>query len=121
LFIGPIIGLKTVKLLRNIAAEKLMGGLTLRKVLLVFQFTLSLVTIIFLIVFDRQFEFMAKADPGYRMDNIVTVPITSKGGSHFSTAISMIPGVELIGTSSASFGRYVTGAVSVSQRIGYAQ
>lgn len=106
---------KAVKMLRNAVAEKIMGGLTLRKVLLVFQFSISLVILIFMTVFHRQFSYLADVDPGYRMNNIISIPFPGKSHDVLSTELSRIGGVENISASSGNFGRYATGTVSVSR------
>lgn len=92
-----------VKMLRNVAVEKIMGSLTLRKILIVFQFSLSLVVIIFLSVFYRQFSFMASADMGFAKDNIVTIPFNGKNENVIKTELSRINGVESAGAMSSTF------------------
>jgi putative ABC transport system permease protein len=49
------------------------GKLNLRKTLIVFQFTISLVFIIGAIVIGKQVSFMAKADKGFNTDAIIVV------------------------------------------------
>lgn len=102
------------RILRGIATEKLMGRLSLRKTLLVFQFSLSLVALVFLTTFYRQFDFLATADPGFNRENIFLIP----QGSHpevTATSFSNIPGVTKVGFTSRRFGPG-TGAV-VSREI----
>ncbi len=48
----------------------------MRKGLIVVQFTLSLIAIVFTLTFYRQFDYMANADPGFRKDHIITIPVT---------------------------------------------
>jgi putative ABC transport system permease protein len=69
---------KAVKMLRNTMTENIMGGMTLRKILLVFQFSISLVVLIFLTAFYRQFSFMEQADQGVAKENIVAIPVQAK-------------------------------------------
>lgn len=65
---------KPARILRGIGSEKLIGNLSFRKILTVFQFSLSLVILIFLSTFYRQFDFMENADLGYNQKNIVLIP-----------------------------------------------
>jgi len=48
---------------------------TLRRVLIVFQFTLSAALVISVIVIFKQTQFILKTDPGFRKDNIVRVQL----------------------------------------------
>ncbi len=48
--------------------------MSLRKSLLVFQFSLSLVVLVFLSTFYLQFDFLATADPGFTREDIIMVP-----------------------------------------------
>ena len=65
--------LKPVKVLQKLFNVKVLSHLVIRKVLIVFQFTLSLIFIIFTIVVFKQVEFYKKCDFGFRADNIVNV------------------------------------------------
>lgn len=103
---------KPVQVLRGVASQRLMGQMSLRKSLLVFQFSLSLVVLVFLSTFYRQFNFLATADPGFKRENIVLVPQGSHGQVS-ATAFSRIHGVTNVGFASARFGR--GGSVPVSR------
>ena len=63
----PVLSLKGIS---NNAGS---GGLKLRKALIVFQFTISLIFIIGTIVITNQIKFMRTADKGFKTDAIVTV------------------------------------------------
>src|SRR6185436_3138104 len=64
---------KPVQVLKNLATVKLFGSNNLRKGLIVVQFTLSLIIVIFTLVFSRQFDYMANADPLFNRDNILAI------------------------------------------------
>jgi putative ABC transport system permease protein len=104
---------RAAKMLRNITTEKVMGGLTLRKILVVFQFSISLVILIFLTVYYRQFSFMASAETGFRRDNILSIAFSGKDKDVIATEIARLNGVEQVGAMSGNFGKNVTGVVSV--------
>lgn len=98
---------RPVRVLRGVAMEKLMGRLSLRKALLIFQFSLSLVVMVFLSTFYNQFDFLAKADPGFSRSDVLLVP----KGVHAmvtSTSIDKVSGVESVGFTSGRFGDNLT-------------
>lgn len=103
---------KPVKVLRSMWSENIMGGISLRKGLMVFQFSLSLVVLIFLTAFYKQFQFMGSADAGFAKANILVVPFK---GNHLvlDAAVSQISGVERIAHTSAHFGGRPTGRISL--------
>ncbi|MEO8472667.1 MAG: ABC transporter permease [Chryseolinea sp.] len=105
---------KAVRLLKNVVSEKLVAGLTLRKILIVFQFSISLIILIFMVTFHSQFSFMAEVDPGYRMSGILSVPCGVKSYETLSTKLKQLGEVEQVSASSDQFGRYPSGRVSVS-------
>lgn len=104
---------KAVKMLRNTMAENIMGGLTLRKVLLVFQFSISLVTLIFLTAFYKQFSFMENADPGFAKENIVTISVLTNARDPFRNEIARIAGVQQVGSISSALGGHPTGYTDI--------
>lgn len=105
---------RPARVLRNVATEKLMGHLSLRKVLLVFQFSLSLVVLVFLSTFYYQFDFLSTADPGFNSKGVVLIP----KGVHAevtSASIGKLAGVETTGFTSGKFGSHLT--VNASREI----
>ncbi len=59
--------------LKGAALQKGTQKLSLRKVLIVFQFTISLIFIIAAIVISRQINFMSNADKGFNTDAVITM------------------------------------------------
>jgi putative ABC transport system permease protein len=102
---------RPVRVLRGIATEKLMGRMSLRKTLLVFQFSLSLVVLVFLSTFYQQFNFLASADPGFNRKNVILIP---KGTHAEVTAslLSKISAVKTVGFTSGRFGNSINIPVS---------
>lgn len=94
---------RPARILRGIGSEKLMGNLSFRKILMVFQFSLSLTVLIFLSTFYRQFEFMANADLGYNHRGIVLIPAGDKS-TVTANSISKISGISQTAFTSGSFG-----------------
>jgi putative ABC transport system permease protein len=112
---------RAVKMLKNVAVEKIMGGLTWRKMLIVFQFSLSLVILIFLSAFYKQFSFMASADNGFQRKNILSIPITSSHAEILATAIASLSGVEGVTALSNKFGGRTAGTTQASMERGNSQ
>jgi putative ABC transport system permease protein len=56
---------------------------TIRKVLVIVQFAVSIMMILSTIVVSKQFEFMKAKDTGYNKDQVVTLPMTDDMQQHF--------------------------------------
>jgi len=78
-----------------------MRGLTLRKILVVAQFTISLVGIIFMMVTWQQQNFMASGNYGFQTNHILNIDLYGTDHAKLSNEIKKIPGVET--TTAASF------------------
>jgi len=82
--------------LKGVAVQKGADKINLRKALIVFQFTISLIFIIGVIVIGKQIRFMNKADKGFNTDAIITA---SNWNDHdgklkvFAQNIKQIPGI----------------------------
>ncbi|HET6255218.1 MAG TPA: FtsX-like permease family protein [Puia sp.] len=75
------------------------GNLTIRRTLIVFQFTISLVFIIGAIVIGKQIAYMQKADKGFNTDRVLTLSDWSADPSQleaYAKSIRHIPGVEAV-------------------------
>ena len=70
-------GFKAINVLKGNIKQGLKSG-TFRKVLVVIQFTLSIVLIIFAVVTTRQFDHLVKVDLGYDRSEIVVVELHNK-------------------------------------------
>lgn len=100
---------KPVQVLKNIATHKLFGNISLQRTLIVFQFSLSLVIIIFLSAFYRQFSYMATVDPGFRQENIITIPLEGADPLLVANEAKRLPGVEKVTAMSANFDKNSSG------------
>jgi len=100
---------KPLRVLKNLSTARIWGKLSLQKVFIVFQYSLSLTIIIFLFAFYRQFEFMAKADPGFKKDNVLVIPLQGMDAKIASQKIAAISGVESVSAMSSSFGKRFQG------------
>ncbi|MBL0740570.1 ABC transporter permease [Chryseolinea lacunae] len=104
---------RPVKMLQNVGAQRIMGALTLRKALLVFQFSLSLLVMIFLSTFYRQFSFLASGDNGFQKDNCISIHINPKDRSVIKTALDERSTVQQVAAVSQSFGSRAVSALQL--------
>ena len=73
------------------------GGVGLRRALIIFQFSISLLFIIGSLVVGRQARYMRNADKGFNSDRVVTVDYPGAGPGQmrlYAEAVSHLPGVE---------------------------
>lgn len=103
---------KPVQVLKSISTQKLFGNVSLQKGLLIFQFSLSLLIVIFLSAYYQQFTYVHTIDPGFASKNILTVPIAGND-EVFANEISHINGVENISRMSDDFGIRGSGTIQV--------
>ncbi len=85
--------------LKGAAVQKGTGQWNLRKVLIVFQFAISLVFIIGAIVIGDQIRFMNNADKGFKLDAIITMNKWRDAGGKLKVLaqnVKQIPGVEKV-------------------------
>jgi putative ABC transport system permease protein len=100
---------KPIRVLKNLTTARIVGKVSLQKALIVFQYSLSLVVIIFLVAFYRQFSYMADADPGFKRDNVLVVPLNGIDSKIAVQQISGISGVISVGATSSSFSKRFNG------------
>jgi putative ABC transport system permease protein len=108
---------RSVDVLKNLANVKLFGRNGLRKALIVFQFSLSLVIIIFMQVFNKQFHYMATADYGFNREQLINIPLQGADYQLLKTELEKIPGVERVSASSDNLGRSASGNVIVKKQV----
>lgn len=103
---------KSVRVLKNLSTAKILGKVSLQKTLIVFQYSLSLVVIVFLFVFYKQFAFMAKTEPGFKRDHLIIVPLNDINEQIVTQKLSSVRGVKAISASSANFTKRFSGMSS---------
>ena len=108
---------KPVQVLKSLSTVKLFGGGGLRKVLIVFQFSLSLVIIIFMLVFNKQFQYMATGDYGFNREHIINIPLQGTDYRLLKNEIAGISGVESVSATSDNLGKFSSGTTSVKQQL----
>lgn len=109
---------KPVEVLKNLSNVKLFLGNNFRKSLLVGQFALSLIATIFTLTFFRQFDYMANADPGFRKDHIITIPVSPAGLPLLKHELEQLSGVTNVAAVSTIPGKDATGNTRVRPKPG---
>jgi len=107
---------KPVEVLKNIRTRKLFGNLSLQKSLIVFQFSLSLVILVFLSAFYTQFAHLAKVDPGFRVDKILSVSLQGADPELLGKEFLQVHGTEQVSAVSGNFGIGTAGTTPVVLR-----
>jgi putative ABC transport system permease protein len=98
-----------IRVLKNLSTAKILGKVSLQKTLIVFQYSLSLVVIIFLFAFNKQFSFMANVDPGFKRSGVVVVPLNGVKQQIAAQQISTISGVQSVSATTANFTKRFSG------------
>ncbi len=101
-----------LRVLKNLSTARIFGKVSLQKTLIVFQYSLSLVVIIFLVTFYRQFAFMGSADPGFKKDNVMVIPLKGTKTEIAMQKIATLSGVQNVTAASAMFTPHFSGVVS---------
>ncbi|MEP2771532.1 MAG: ABC transporter permease [Fulvivirga sp.] len=79
------------------------GGVLVRKVLVIFQFTLSIILIVSVIIISEQIDFIQNKNLGYDGENIIMLPLEGKALEQIDTYVDRLEGIEgVIGASAAS-------------------
>lgn len=76
-------GFAPVQVLRRTFASGIGRGSALRKILVVFQFALSIILLIGTVVFARQYHEMRTTDLGFTKENIVQIPVKENIGKNY--------------------------------------
>lgn len=103
---------KPLRVFKNLSTARLFGKVSLQKTLIVFQYSLSLVVIIFLFVFYRQFTYLGKLDPGFKRENILIAETKDINVELVKQKLATVSGVKSVAASSASFTKRFNGMKS---------
>ncbi len=103
---GYLSAFKPVLVLKNTIGNKVNKRFSLRKALMVLQFTLSVVFISVVLVLSSQVKFLMKADYGINEKNMLIVRLQGNDYAKLATEIQAIPGVKRIGAVSHSLGTW---------------
>lgn len=88
--------LNAIQILKKIGSMHLMGRLTLRKTLIVIQFTLSMVFISSALLFNQQLDYVLSMDLGLKGENILEVNLNKNDYQLVKERFSQFPEVQSI-------------------------
>ncbi len=97
-------GYQPVQVLRGQVGPRLFRGMGLRKGLMVTQFVVSLVFMVFVAVMYRQFQYMATASYGFDRENSLSIAIAPTDYRRLAHTIAQLPGVERVAATSSPLG-----------------
>jgi putative ABC transport system permease protein len=92
--------------LRSRSGIKVIRGISLRKTLIVLQFSISLIAMISLLTMMRQQHYMATADYGFESHNVLNIPLNDIPYDRLANEISRLAGVKSVSGTSELFGHY---------------
>lgn len=94
-----------IQILKKLTNIKIIGGLKFRKVLICFQFSISFILIINLVILYKQVTYMADSDYGYDSKNTITIRINEKNNYQIlKNEFSQLPQVTGVSGISTNFG-----------------
>ncbi|GAB3025312.1 ABC transporter permease [Spirosoma pulveris] len=97
-------GFQPAQVLRSQTGIRVFKGITLRKSLIIVQFSISLLAMIALLAMARQQQFMATTNYGFEREGILTIPLNGFPPGQLSATISQLAGVERVAATAALFG-----------------
>lgn len=97
---------KPISVLKDAANTKIYSRLTFRKILMVTQFTLSVVFVIVVLVIYNQIDFMMTADYGFDQKNKLNVSLQGVAFEKIANDVRGLSGVESVGGVSHPIGTY---------------
>lgn len=95
---------KSVQVLKSMSSVKIFKGLALRKTLVVFQFGISMIFIMFLVTVYNQINFTTSYSYGFNEKNIINVRLPESKKELFKNELSTIAGVENVSATSGLLG-----------------
>lgn len=99
-------GFQPAQVLRSQTGLRVMRGLSLRKTLIVIQFTVSIVAMIALVTMIRQQQYMVSGDYGFRRERVLNLPLENIPASRFANELNQLAGVERVAATSELFGNF---------------
>ncbi len=107
---GYLSSFQPLKVLKGAGDLKVRSRLTLRKALIVTQFTLSVIFVVMVSVLNQQIKYVLQADYGINQENLLNVRLQGNDFKNFDTRVSALAGVERVGGVSHSLGTWADGA-----------
>ncbi len=98
------------RVLKDIQNLKVSSRLTFRKVLMVTQFTLSIIFVIIVMIVQSQLNFMLTADYGIEEKSNINITLNEVDFERFANEVRMLPGVQRVGGVSNKLGTWDGGS-----------
>ncbi len=89
------------RVLKGVSRAQGFSGFTMRKVLVVFQFSLSIIAVITTMVIYRQFTFLMQSDYGFGEAQMVNVELQGVAYETFRNEVMRLPGVTAVAATSS--------------------
>ncbi len=96
---GVLSKVRTLMALKDASRLKLLHGVNLRKILLVFQFALSIGFIIAATINYRQYQFAVNFDLGFETENVLNIKVKGNDSQLLASSFSSVPGVDKVSRS----------------------
>jgi len=103
---GYLSAFKPAKVLKDGGSQKIYTRVTLRRALMVMQFTLSLIFIIVVTIIYRQIDYMYTKDYGINDQNILNVRLQGVDFQKLANEVRALPGVVSVGAVSHALGTW---------------
>lgn len=101
---GYLSAFKPLNVLKDSGNIRVYSRLSFRKVLMVAQFTFSVIFVIVVLIIQSQIDFMLTADYGFNQKNILNVRLQGAEFEKFASEVKTIPGVVTVGGVSHALG-----------------
>ena len=101
---------KPSKVLKDVQNLKVYSRLTFRKMLMVVQFTLTVIFVIFVLVVYQQIDFMVSSDYGIQQKNNLNLSLKGVRFEKMANEIRSIPGIVRVGGVSHKLGTFAGGS-----------
>ncbi len=103
---GYLSSFRPIRVLKDAAGQRVYSRLALRKVLVVAQFTLSIVFTVVVLVIYNQVQYMVNKDYGIQEKDLLNVRLQGNNFDRVAVSVSQIPGVLSIGGVSHRLGTW---------------
>ena len=107
--------LNPIETLRNSAQSGKISKVSLRKWLIVAQFSISLVFILGVAIVFKQYKYALNFDLGFQKENILDVQLKDANPLQFKTAVQQLQGVRDVSMSSGIPGNWLVSGITVKE------
>lgn len=109
---------KPTSMLKGMGQAKVFSGMTFRKSLIIVQFSLSIIFILFVMVVNKQINYMLSADYGVTDERIMNIRLMGTDFTRFAHEVGQLAGVTTVGGVSHRLGTWEDRAEDYRKVIG---